>query len=82
MLRGDEPIHFSGQVDQTEAGKKGVALGVYSLEGDELKLALAEPGDTERPTVLASKKEAKHIFVTLKRKVSVAPLAPAPRPKL
>ena len=30
MLRGDEPIHFSGQVDQTDEGKKG-----YGSPSDE-----------------------------------------------
>jgi uncharacterized protein (TIGR03067 family) len=55
-------------LDVMEGGKKGVALCIYALEGDELKLSFAEPGVKERPTELGSKTGTGHIFATLKRK--------------
>jgi hypothetical protein len=34
MLRGDEPIHFSGQVDQADEGKKGYGSPSEESVGD------------------------------------------------
>jgi uncharacterized protein (TIGR03067 family) len=51
----------------TEGPQQGTALGIYALQGDELKLCLAEPGAKERPKALASKEGETHLFVTLKR---------------
>ena len=45
----------------------GTALGIYALEGDELKLSLGQPGGTERPKTLASKEGDSHLFIVLKR---------------
>ena len=55
-------------LDVTKGGKKGVALCIYALEADELKLSFAEPGLKARPTELGSKTGTGHIFATLKRK--------------
>ena len=51
----------------TEGPQQGTALGIYAVEGDELKLCLAQPGVKERPKALGSKQGESHLFVTLKR---------------
>ncbi len=50
----------------TEGPQQGTALGIYALEGDELKLSLSQPGK-ERPKSLTSKDGETHLLVTLKR---------------
>jgi uncharacterized protein (TIGR03067 family) len=46
-------------------GKTG--LGIYTLEGDELKLCVCEPGEPDRPKEFAGQAGTKHTLVTLKR---------------
>jgi RNA polymerase sigma factor (sigma-70 family) len=41
-------------------------LGIYALDGDDLKLCLATPGEEDRPTKLAGE-AGKHVLLTLKR---------------
>jgi uncharacterized protein (TIGR03067 family) len=48
-------------------GQAGTSLGIYALEGDELKLCLGQIGGTERPKALASKEGENHLFIVLKR---------------
>jgi len=42
------------------------SLGIYALDGDDLKLCLATPGEEDRPTKLAGE-AGKHVLLTLKR---------------
>jgi uncharacterized protein (TIGR03067 family) len=51
-------------LNQDDAGKK--ALGVYSIEKDELRLCYGEPG-AERPVKFESKPGARVFLVVLKR---------------
>jgi uncharacterized protein (TIGR03067 family) len=52
----------------TEGQQSVTSLGIYALEGDELRLCMAPiPGGTERPKTLESKKGEKYIFTILKR---------------
>jgi uncharacterized protein (TIGR03067 family) len=48
-------------------GLNGKSLGVYSIEGDELKLSMGAPDSGERPKELSSKAGSAHFFVTFKR---------------
>jgi uncharacterized protein (TIGR03067 family) len=52
----------------TEGGEKGkTALGIYKLEGDEVKFCLAEPGTNSRPKDFTTKKGTKLMIIVLKR---------------
>jgi uncharacterized protein (TIGR03067 family) len=42
------------------------SLGLYALDGDDLKLCLATPGEEDRPTKLAGE-AGRHVLFTLKR---------------
>jgi uncharacterized protein (TIGR03067 family) len=42
------------------------SLGIYALDGDDLKLCLASPGEEDRPTKLAGE-AGRHVLLTLKR---------------
>jgi RNA polymerase sigma factor (sigma-70 family) len=49
------------------ADKEGkTSLGIYALNGDDLKLCLATPGEEDRPTKLAGE-AGRHVLLTLKR---------------
>jgi uncharacterized protein (TIGR03067 family) len=51
----------------TEGERKGqTALGIYALEGDDLKLCYSLPGE-ERPTEFATKENGKQLLFVLKR---------------
>jgi uncharacterized protein (TIGR03067 family) len=55
------------EMNFTEGGLNGKSLGVYSIEGDELKLSMGAPDSGERPKELSSKAGSAHFFVTFKR---------------
>jgi uncharacterized protein (TIGR03067 family) len=50
---------------EEQKGKTGLAI--YTLEGDELKLCVCEPGEPDRPKEFAGQAGTKHTLVTLKR---------------
>jgi uncharacterized protein (TIGR03067 family) len=50
--------------NQDKEGK--TSLGIYALDGDDLKLCLATPGEGDRPTKLAGE-AGRHVLLTLKR---------------
>jgi uncharacterized protein (TIGR03067 family) len=50
-----------------EGGLTGKSLGVYSIDGDELKLSMAAPDSGERPKELSSKAGSTHFFIIFKR---------------
>jgi uncharacterized protein (TIGR03067 family) len=65
-----DPTKKPAAIDVTvaEGEEKGkTALGIYSLEKDELKFCFAEPGTKDRPTEFATKKDSKLMLITLKR---------------
>jgi uncharacterized protein (TIGR03067 family) len=47
--------------------EKLVVKGIYSLDGDTLKLCLGLMGGKDRPTAMESKEGSNHILITLKR---------------
>ena len=52
----------------TEGGLKGkVFPGIYSLDGDTLKVVRTQPGD-KRPTGFESKKGSEHVLLILERR--------------
>ena len=60
-----DPAAKPKTIDLTEKSKK-VSLGIYELDGDNLKLCFAEPG-TDRPKTFESPKGSKIAYVVLKR---------------
>jgi uncharacterized protein (TIGR03067 family) len=50
-----------------EEHKGKTALGIFTLEGDNLKWCLNEPGNTERPKEFAGPAETKVVLATFKR---------------
>jgi RNA polymerase sigma factor (sigma-70 family) len=61
-----DPSKTPKQIDlRPEEGRPG--LGIYSLEGDVLKLCLPGPGGDARPTELEADEAGKTILLTLKR---------------
>src|SRR4051794_23173874 len=44
-----DPSKSPGQIDLRREGVEGASLGIYTLDGDELKLCYGEPG-AARPT--------------------------------
>jgi uncharacterized protein (TIGR03067 family) len=54
------------RIDIARPGGRGTALGIYALDGDELKLCYAEPG-RDRPTEFASPEGGRLYLVVLKR---------------
>ena len=73
MHRGDQKREFAMKLDPTKKpkaidvdmmGKTGE--GIYSLEGDSLKICHGEEGDP-RPTEMASKEGTQISLITLKR---------------
>ena len=54
------------QIDLARPGGRGTALGIYALDGDELKLCYAEPG-RDRPTEFASPEGGRLYLLVLKR---------------
>jgi uncharacterized protein (TIGR03067 family) len=53
--------------DRKEENQGKTVLAIYALEGDQLKLCLAEPGERERPTEFSAEAGTARVFVTLKR---------------
>ena len=51
----------------------GTGLGIYSLEGDTLKLCLAEGGKVERPTKFTAEEGARTVLLTMKRAAGSEP---------
>jgi RNA polymerase sigma factor (sigma-70 family) len=63
-----DPSKTPKEIDVTpEKGKGELGQGLYSLEGDVLKLCFPGPGGGPRPTELAADEAGKNIFLTLKR---------------
>jgi uncharacterized protein (TIGR03067 family) len=54
------------QIDLARPGGRGTALGIYALDGDELKLCYSEPGG-DRPTEFASRAGGRVYLIVLKR---------------
>lgn len=51
-----------------EGEEKGkTALGIYALDGDDLKFCFNEPGGEGRPTEFTSQQGSEHMVVVLKR---------------
>jgi uncharacterized protein (TIGR03067 family) len=61
-----DPDSNPRRIDMDRGGKDGKALGIYSIDKDELKLCYAEPG-AERPKEFESKAGKKVFLVILKR---------------
>jgi uncharacterized protein (TIGR03067 family) len=56
------------QIDFIDKNKEAVALGIYSLEGDTLKLCWGKTSQTkDRPTEFATKANGDLVFLVLKR---------------
>ncbi len=53
-------------IDITPEGDDGPMVGIYKIEGDTLKICLAEPG-AGRPTEFAAKEGSKTMLLELKR---------------
>jgi len=65
-----------------EGPSKGqTGLGIYELNGDQLKLCLGRPGLPNRPTAFASPKGSDAQYVVLRR-ASAAPAVPAGNAKM
>jgi uncharacterized protein (TIGR03067 family) len=47
-------------------GSEGIVLGIYELDGDNLKLCFGRPGN-DRPTAFESKPDSGVMLITLKR---------------
>ncbi len=63
-----DPDKNPKQIDFISERKKAVALGIYSLEGDTLKLCWGKTSETkDRPTEFATKANGDLIFLVLKR---------------
>jgi uncharacterized protein (TIGR03067 family) len=76
-LSGDKPIELTFKLDSTrmprhidvtkaEDGKTETAQGIYALDGDRLRLCVAEPGEKTRPTEFKSTTR-RITFIELKR---------------
>ena len=61
-----DPTKKPRQIDLARPNGKGAALGIYSVEGDELKLCYGEPGK-DRPTEFASPDGGRVYLLVLKR---------------
>jgi uncharacterized protein (TIGR03067 family) len=62
-----DPAKNPKTIDITpERGKEGVALGIYELKGDTLKLCFTKPGGT-RPREFASKAGTEQMLIVLQR---------------
>jgi uncharacterized protein (TIGR03067 family) len=64
-----DPAKKPAEIDMTmtDGGPTGTAMGIYAIEGDDLKMALSQPGGTDRPKTLGSKDGDMHMFVVLTR---------------
>jgi uncharacterized protein (TIGR03067 family) len=51
-------------------GKGKVALGIYELDGDTLKLCFPQDENVARPTEFASTDGSRHVFLTMRRQKS------------
>jgi uncharacterized protein (TIGR03067 family) len=58
-------MKIEGGDDEKLQGK--TSLGIYELDGDDLKWASNEPGAEGRPTDFTTKEGSKQMVVTLKR---------------
>jgi uncharacterized protein (TIGR03067 family) len=61
-----DPSKDPKQIDMDRGGTVSKALGIYSLDKDELKLCYGEPG-AERPKAFESKEGKKVFLLVLKR---------------
>src|SRR5262249_52470248 len=63
-----KPAHIDLTFSPLEvAGDTNKVIGVFEVSGDELKIALNEGKDAERPTALESKEGSRTILLVLKR---------------
>lgn len=51
----------------TDGPQTGTALGICEVKGDELRVALSQPGGKERPKELVAKAGAMYLYIVLKR---------------
>lgn len=62
------PKHIDIAIEEGSDDVKGkTGRGIYELEGDTLKWAVAQPGEAERPTGFGSTEGTRNMVVTLKR---------------
>jgi uncharacterized protein (TIGR03067 family) len=61
-----DPSTDPKRIDVDRGGEDGKALGIYSLDKDELKLCYAEPG-AKRPSKFESKEGQRVFLLVLKR---------------
>jgi uncharacterized protein (TIGR03067 family) len=57
----------SGSVEVESSTTHEVIKGIYSLEGDTLKICMGKNPDSPRPTEMSGKKGTKTMLITLKR---------------
>jgi uncharacterized protein (TIGR03067 family) len=61
-----DPSKKPKRIDLRREGVADPALGIYALDGGELKLCYGEPGDP-RPSAFASKPGSRHFLLVLRR---------------
>lgn len=64
-----KPANIDMVIKETkrDRDKDKSVVGIYELDGDNLKWCAAEPGTTERPTEFKSEPDSKRLLVHLKR---------------
>lgn len=58
-------------IDLVEPENQHAALGIYDIDGDTLKISLADPGGKKRPTQFATEEIRNVVFVLERTKVEV-----------
>jgi uncharacterized protein (TIGR03067 family) len=59
-------ITITGDINE-DKDKGKIQLGIYELDGDSLKVCVAEPGDKGRPKEFSTKAGTRHMLFVLKR---------------
>ncbi len=61
-----KPKHFDLVIESgNDKGK--LQPGLYEFDGEAIRIALARPGDKERPTGFSTKEDSLHVVIVLRR---------------